>query len=55
MNILNIIIMFTFARIQNYFMNKELSEFNRLLEIMDELRAKCPWDKKQTKSLRRCQ
>ena len=29
-------------------MKKELSEFNRLLEIMDELRAKCPWDKKQT-------
>lgn len=29
-------------------MKKELSEFARLLEIMDELRAKCPWDKKQT-------
>lgn len=25
-----------------------LSAFNHLLEIMDELRAKCPWDKKQT-------
>src|SRR5688500_10492755 len=24
------------------------SEFIRLIEIMDELRAKCPWDKKQT-------
>ncbi|HHZ65172.1 MAG TPA: nucleoside triphosphate pyrophosphohydrolase [Flavobacteriales bacterium] len=24
------------------------SEFERLMEIMDELRAKCPWDKKQT-------
>lgn len=24
------------------------SEFVRLVEIMDELRAKCPWDKKQT-------
>lgn len=23
-------------------------EFQRLLEIMDELRARCPWDKKQT-------
>jgi len=22
--------------------------FNRLLEVMDDLRAKCPWDKKQT-------
>jgi len=29
-------------------MKKELSEFIRLLEIMDELRANCPWDKKQT-------
>jgi MazG family protein len=25
-----------------------LEEFERLLDIMDELRAKCPWDKKQT-------
>lgn len=24
------------------------AEFERLMEIMDELRAKCPWDKKQT-------
>ena len=30
------------------YMKKELSEFSRLLEIMEELRAKCPWDKKQT-------
>lgn len=29
-------------------MRRELSEFNRLLDIMDELRNKCPWDKKQT-------
>lgn len=29
-------------------MKRELSEFSRLLEIMDELRLKCPWDKKQT-------
>src|ERR1041384_2055349 len=27
---------------------QQLSAFNRLLDIMDELRAKCPWDKKQT-------
>jgi MazG family protein len=27
---------------------KSLEEFNRLLEIIDELRAKCPWDMKQT-------
>ncbi len=29
-------------------MKRELSEFKRLLDIMDELRLKCPWDKKQT-------
>lgn len=29
-------------------MKKELSEFDRLLGIMDDLRAGCPWDKKQT-------
>ncbi|NOQ24477.1 MAG: nucleoside triphosphate pyrophosphohydrolase [Bacteroidales bacterium] len=29
-------------------MKKELQAFDRLLEIMDELREKCPWDKKQT-------
>ena len=26
----------------------QLKAFNRLLDIMDELREKCPWDKKQT-------
>jgi len=26
----------------------QLAEFERLLDIMDELREKCPWDKKQT-------
>ena len=25
-----------------------LKAFAELLDIMDELRAKCPWDKKQT-------
>jgi XTP/dITP diphosphohydrolase len=29
-------------------MNAENIAFNRILTIMDELRAKCPWDKKQT-------
>lgn len=29
-------------------MKKELEAFDRLLEIMDELRVKCPWDRKQT-------
>jgi MazG family protein len=34
--------------------NKSLEEFNRLLDIIDELRTKCPWDMKQTnKSLRK--
>ncbi|SDQ58140.1 nucleoside triphosphate pyrophosphohydrolase [Flagellimonas zhangzhouensis] len=27
---------------------KQLAAFDRLLTIMDELRAQCPWDKKQT-------
>lgn len=27
---------------------QQLNAFNRLLDIMDELREKCPWDKKQT-------
>ncbi len=27
---------------------KELKAFSRLLDIMDDLREKCPWDKKQT-------
>ncbi|HMQ45015.1 MAG TPA: nucleoside triphosphate pyrophosphohydrolase, partial [Mariniflexile sp.] len=26
----------------------QLKAFDRLLTIMDELRAGCPWDKKQT-------
>ncbi|WP_300977383.1 MazG nucleotide pyrophosphohydrolase domain-containing protein, partial [Flavobacterium sp.] len=26
----------------------QLAAFDRLLTIMDELREKCPWDKKQT-------
>lgn len=34
-------------------MKKALSSFEQLLDIIDELRKKCPWDKKQTfKSLR---
>lgn len=28
--------------------SEQLQAFNRLLVIMDELRAQCPWDKKQT-------
>lgn len=29
-------------------MQKKIEQFERLLNIMDELRAKCPWDKEQT-------
>jgi XTP/dITP diphosphohydrolase len=29
-------------------MNEKLNAFERLLNIMDDLRAKCPWDQKQT-------
>ncbi len=29
-------------------MNEKLKAFERLLIIMDDLRSKCPWDKKQT-------
>lgn len=29
-------------------MGEKLKAFQRLLEVMDELREKCPWDKKQT-------
>ena len=35
-------------------MDEKLKAFGRLLEIMDELREKCPWDKEQTfESLRK--
>ena len=27
---------------------KSIKEFSRLLDIIDELRIKCPWDRKQT-------
>jgi XTP/dITP diphosphohydrolase len=29
-------------------MNAHMEQFNRLVNIMDELREKCPWDQKQT-------
>ena len=33
---------------------EQLESFERLLDIMDELREKCPWDQKQTlESLRK--
>ncbi|MBP5612444.1 MAG: nucleoside triphosphate pyrophosphohydrolase, partial [Bacteroidales bacterium] len=28
--------------------NETLQSFERLLDIMDELREKCPWDRRQT-------
>lgn len=34
--------------------NEQMASFGRLLDIMDELREKCPWDQKQTfESLRK--
>ncbi len=38
--------MLTFA--EKCMMDKRLAAFKQLLDIMDELREKCPWDKKQT-------
>lgn len=35
-------------------MDERLEAFKRLLDIMDELRAKCPWDSKQTFESLRC-
>lgn len=35
-------------------MEASLQAMQRLLEIMDELRAKCPWDSKQTMESLRC-
>ena len=41
-------------KIENIYMERKLEAFKELLEIMDELREKCPWDKKQTlESLRK--
>lgn len=39
-----------FKSIENFKMSREnqLKAFERLLNIMDELREQCPWDKKQT-------
>lgn len=31
-----------------YTREQQLASFNKLLDVMDELREKCPWDKKQT-------
>ncbi|HQO48218.1 MAG TPA: nucleoside triphosphate pyrophosphohydrolase, partial [Paludibacteraceae bacterium] len=31
-----------------------LDSFSRLLDVMTELRQKCPWDKKQTFQSLRC-
>ena len=36
-------------------MEKTLKEFQRLIEILDELREKCPWDRKQTNESLRIQ
>lgn len=39
--------LFTYILIMNS-REEQLKAFNELLDIMDELRAKCPWDKVQT-------
>ena len=33
---------------------EQLAAFNRLLDVMNELREQCPWDKKQTFDSLRC-
>ena len=40
--------MFIFENKHLTIMEKKLKAFERLLTIMDDLRTKCPWDKKQT-------
>ena len=37
-----------FAINNKNYMKNNLAAFDRLISIMDELREKCPWDKKQT-------
>lgn len=37
----------TFSPAQNT-LSRKLEQFERLLNIMDELREQCPWDRKQT-------
>ena len=32
----------------------KLEAFGKLLDVLDELREKCPWDKKQTNESLRC-
>jgi XTP/dITP diphosphohydrolase len=39
---------FTNLPLTTHFMQNKLAAFERLLNIMDELREKCPWDRKQT-------
>ena len=33
---------------------KRLESFGKLLDVLDELREKCPWDRKQTNESLRC-
>lgn len=44
-----------FCRANFYTMEKTLKEFQRLIEILDVLREKCPWDRKQTNESLRIQ
>jgi len=36
------------ASSEQFKMNRKTEAFQRLLDVMDELRAKCPWDREQT-------
>jgi len=42
------LVIITESHLNKYEMKDKLAAFERLLNIMDELREKCPWDKKQT-------
>jgi len=46
-SVIGINTMCTFVK-KNIEMDQRLIEFERLLKIMDDLRAQCPWDKEQT-------
>ena len=41
-------LLFEIFKIKMNSRKEQLAAFNRLLDIMDTLRAECPWDKKQT-------
>ena len=53
MNTINLMLLlsvklYIFEFTKLFSMDSKLIAFGRLLTIMDQLREKCPWDKKQT-------